>query len=74
MQGKRVGHWIELGFWQLAVRLLSSARPLRGPISRIASHLHSQPLLRRVPTDGLIALAGWGLGLLLGYWLAQAYF
>ena len=74
MQGKRVGHWIELGFWQLAVRLLSSARPLRGPISRAASYLHDHPLPRRVPVDGLIALAGWGCGLVLGYWLAQVYF
>lgn len=73
-QSKRVADWIELGFWQLVVKLLSGARPFSGLISKAAIYVEEHPLPRRWPLDGLVALLGWACGLALGLWLARAYF
>lgn len=74
MQNKRAGQWIELGFWRLAVKLLSGARPFSGLISKAATYVEAHPLPRRLPIDGIVALAGWACGLALGYLLARGYF
>jgi hypothetical protein len=74
MQAKRVGQWVELGFWQVAVRLLSGVRPLQPLVSRAARCLEDSPLPRRLPWNPILAIGGWLLGLGLGYLAAQWWF
>lgn len=69
----QIGNWIELNFWQLAARALSTARPLSARALRAAHGLKAQysiearPLPRVFRSQWLIALSGWLLGLVLGY-------
>ena len=74
MQSKRVGAWVELGFWQVAVKLLSSVRPLQPLVSRAAHALDEAPLPRRLPWNTILAVGGWLLGLGLGYVAAAWWF
>jgi hypothetical protein len=73
----RISRWLEFRFWQLAVRVLDLVRPVgrlvidkrRGHAARPAA-AQSQPFAATLMT----ALAGWGLGLLLGFLLMRAWF
>jgi len=66
----RIGSWIELSFWQLAVRVLSGIRPLSHSMSQAKTMLEAQPLTRFLPQGWVLALSGWMLGLVLGIALA----
>jgi hypothetical protein len=66
----QIGYWIELSFWQLAVRFLSEARPLSAKISKARSLVAAQPAPRFLRDTRLIALGGWLIGLILGFTLA----
>lgn len=70
MQARRIAEWVELGFWQAAVRLLSRARPLRPLVSKAAKALDEQNLARRLPWKPILAASGWLCGLLIGYLVA----
>ena len=74
MQAKRVGEWVELGFWQIAVKLLSGVRPLQPLVSRAAHALDQAPLPRRLPWTPILTVCGWLLGLGLGYLVALWWF
>lgn len=70
----RISHWIELGFWQAAVRLLTGVRPLATGFEQVAGTIEAQPALRFLPRGWMIALAGWALGLTLGILIATWWF
>lgn len=63
----QIGNWIELSFWQLIVRMLSQARPLSGRIQAAKQVIAAQPLPRPLRSGWLIAIAGWALGLVVGF-------
>ena len=67
-----IGNKLELTFWQLAAQAMSKARPLSTRILRAAkfSEGKPQPLLRAIRPEWIIAVGGWLLGLVLGYWFA----
>ncbi|MQC26073.1 MAG: hypothetical protein DWG76_01295 [Chloroflexi bacterium] len=75
----RVAGWFELIFWRLAVRVLSVARPVqRSLLAARLAHLERQQSIRHIshPFENnlITAIAGWGLGLLLGYALMHWWF
>ena len=68
----RFGEWIELSFWQMAVRLLSGLRPLGHGLAQAKASQETQPAIAFLPKGWVIALSGWLLGLMLGvaaFWL-----
>lgn len=66
----RIGEWIELNFWQIAVRVLSGARPFSYRVKTIQHSLNAR-LIGHVMSNGwVIAATGWVLGLVLGIWFA----
>lgn len=70
----RISEWVELSFWQLAVRVLTRARPLSHGISHTREIVEGQPLTRFMPNGWLIAGAGWVIGLAVGLWLVEVIF
>jgi hypothetical protein len=70
----RISAWVELSFWQLAVRVLSTARPLSHRIAHTREIIERQPATRFMPHGWVIAGAGWLLGLAAGLWLAGVIF
>lgn len=66
----QIGHWIELSFWQVAVRALSGLRPLSGRITKAKQIIEAQPAPRALRSGWLIAVGGWAVGLILGLGLA----
>lgn len=62
----RIGAWVELNFWQMAVRVLSGARPIQRVLSHAADNLEDQPLTAFMPNGWVIALSGWLAGLIVG--------
>jgi hypothetical protein len=69
----QIGNWIELSFWQIAVRALSSLRPLSGRIAKAKQIIDAQPAPRALRNGWLIAIGGWVLGLILGILIAVIY-
>ncbi|MEX1071526.1 MAG: hypothetical protein WEC37_02775 [Anaerolineales bacterium] len=63
----QIGNWIELSFWQIAVRALSGLRPLSGRIAQAKQIIESQPASRALRNGSAIAVSGWLLGLGLGF-------
>ncbi|HKY79006.1 MAG TPA: hypothetical protein VJ182_03340, partial [Anaerolineales bacterium] len=45
----RIGAWIELSFWQMAVRVLSGVRPLSRGMAQAKTALDAEPLTRFLP-------------------------
>jgi hypothetical protein len=70
----RISAWVELSFWQLAVRVLSTARPLSHGIAHTRELIERQPATRFMPRGWVIAGAGWLLGLAAGLWFAGVIF
>jgi hypothetical protein len=66
----RIGEWIELSFWQIAVRILSGARPLSHGLHKVQQAVASQPIFRIFSKGWLIAGAGWIVGLIFGIMIA----
>lgn len=62
----RIGAWVELSFWQAAVRVLSAARPVSHGWSTARDVVESQPALLFMPKGWVIAVSGWILGLVVG--------
>lgn len=62
----RIGEWIELSFWQIAVRVLSGARPFSHSLQKIQHSLSTRPFWLILTNGWLIAATGWVLGLILG--------
>jgi hypothetical protein len=69
----QIGNWIELSFWQIAVRTLSGLRPLSGRIAKAKQIIEAQPAPRILRNGWLIAIGGWGFGLILGLVLAAIF-
>jgi hypothetical protein len=69
----QIGNWIELSFWQIAVRALSSLRPLSGRITKAKQIIDAQPAPRALRSGWLIAIGGWVLGLILGIVIAVIF-
>lgn len=83
MIGQRISGWLELSFWQLVVRSLTLARVftreavVRTQQARQSKLVKSVPPIRVAPTFSFqlaTAVAGWGLGLALGYLIARGLF
>ncbi len=72
--GARIGEWVELSFWQLAVRVLSTARPISHGLNNARELVESQPVTRFMPNGWVIAAAGWIVGLAAALWLAGVIF
>lgn len=71
MIGERISNWLELGFWQLTVRLLTVARPISlRLISRARRASQKQVALPDQVLDFITAIAGWLIGLLIGLLVA----
>jgi hypothetical protein len=70
----RVSAWIELSFWQLAVRVLSGVRPLRHGMAQAKTVLEAQPMTQFLPKGWVLAISGWLLGLVVGLALAGWWF
>jgi hypothetical protein len=70
----RVGSWLELSFWQVAVRALTAARPLSHGLTQTREALEQNALTGSMPRGWIIAISGWVLGLLGGLWLAGTLF
>lgn len=66
----RLSEWIELSFWQIAVRVLSSARPFSHGLQKVQQSAVMQPIRGLLSRGWAIAAAGWTLGLILGIWIA----
>lgn len=66
----RIGEWIELSFWQIAVRVLSGARPFSHGLHKVQHSVAKRAAGRLVSNIWVICGAGWLIGLLLGIWLA----
>lgn len=62
----RIGSLVELSFWQAAVRVLSTARPIGRGWSKARDALERQPALQFMPKGWVIAVTGWVLGLAAG--------
>lgn len=62
----RIGAWVELSFWQGAVRVLSTARPVSRGWSKARHTLEAQPALQFMPKGWVLAVSGWVLGLIAG--------
>jgi hypothetical protein len=65
----RIGEWIELSFWQIAVRVLSGARPLSHGWQKIQHSIETRPIGRVFSNGWVIAGAGWVLGMIIGIWI-----
>jgi hypothetical protein len=66
----RIGEWIELSFWQMAVRVLSGARPFSHGLQKVQHSIALRPIARVFANGWLIAGAGWVIGLILGIMIA----
>ncbi len=66
----RISEWIELSFWQVAVRVLSGARPLSHGFQKVQHSIAMRPIGKIFSNGWAIAAAGWILGLILGIWMA----
>lgn len=62
----RIASWVELSFWQAAVRVLSAARPISRGWSKARDALESQPALQFMPKGWVSAVTGWVMGLAAG--------
>jgi len=72
----RVSRWVEFRFWQMVVRALSLLRPVQ---RHLADRRAVRQLVARSQTNAftptlITALAGWGFGLALGYFLLRLWF
>jgi hypothetical protein len=67
----RLAQWIELGFWQIAVRVLSGVRPLSHGMQLIQHSMATRPIGRLMAKGWVIAGTGWLLGLVLGILIAS---
>lgn len=70
----RISAWIELSFWQLAVRVLSGVQPLRHGMAQAKPALEAQPMTQFLPNGWVLAISGWLLGLVVGLALAGWWF
>ena len=66
----RFAQWIELGFWQIVVRVLSGVRPLSHGMQYIQHSIASRPFGQFLAKGWVIAGAGWLIGLVLGILIA----
>jgi len=66
----RISEWIELSFWQVAVRVLSGARPFSHSLQKVQESTATQTIRSVLAREWTIAAAGWILGLILGIWIA----
>ena len=62
----RIGEWIELSLWQVAVRVLSGARPFSHGFHKIQHFIAARPTVRVMANGWVLAASGWVLGLILG--------
>lgn len=70
----RIGAWIELNFWKLAVGVLSQARPMSHRLLRTQEILESRPAVQFLPRGWTLPGAGWAIGFVAGLWLASIWF
>jgi hypothetical protein len=66
----RFAQWIELGFWQIVVRVLSGVRPLSHGMQHVQHSIAARPIGRFLAKGWVIAGAGWLIGLVLGILIA----
>lgn len=67
----RISEWIELSFWQIAVRILSGARPLSHRLQKFQDSTATQAIRSIFARGWTIAATGWILGLIIGIWVAN---
>jgi hypothetical protein len=72
--GARLSEWFELSFWQIAVRVLTTARPLSHGLAHTRELIEGQPATQFLPHGWVTAGAGWLLGLVVGLWMAGLIF
>lgn len=70
----RIGAWIELSFWQVAVGVLSGIRPLQHGVAKAKTALEAQPVTQFLPNGWVLAISGWLLGLLAGLIVSSWWF
>ena len=70
----RVGEWIELSFWHIAVGVLTRVRPFRRGLEQGSQALEAAPATAFLPHGWVIAVSGWILGLAIGVLLAVRLF
>jgi len=72
----RVSRWVEFRFWQMVVRALSLLRPVQRHLAqrRATRTFAARPQSYAFIPTLITALAGWGLGLALGFFLMRVWF